>query len=267
MRILLPLFLLHGFCVTAMGTSPATDHTPSSKAKVFVIGLSKTGTTSLGDALEVLNYTRSGWLDIWSRYLSHQALLPTPNLRPLISMSEEYEAFEDLPWCLPQVYTEMSRRYPDAKFILSLRRNEHVWLESMRKHAKAKLWEGHNTIYGGYQVDDNEKVFLKMYLDHIRDVRAFFQTEGMKGRGLEFVIDQLTQSDQEKWQKLVGFLGIDLKDGFIAVGHFPKSNGNHLWSNSDPLGFVWMKYRLMFWIERGIVEVGSLAWMCTSMLL
>jgi hypothetical protein len=265
MRILLPLLLLQGLCFMTMGAPPARQ-VPAAKPKIFVIGLSKTGTTSLGDALELLNCTRSGWADIWSRYLVHQALLPEPNLRPLISLSEQYQAFEDLPWCLPQVYTEMSRKYPDAKFILSLRRNENVWLESMRKHAKAKLWEGHKRVYGGYQVDGNEKIFLKTYLDHLRDVRAFFETKEMKGRGMEMIIDELKVTDYEKWQKLVDFLNIELGDGGITLGDFPKSEGNHLWINGDPMGFVWMKYRLMFWIERGIVEfVDWLGW-CTALM-
>jgi hypothetical protein len=181
-------------------------------------------------------------------------------------MSEQYEAFEDLPWCLPQVYTEMSRRYPDSKFILSLRRNENVWLESMRKHAKAKLWEGHKTVYGGYQVDGNEKIFLKTYLGQLRDVRAFFETQEMRGRGMEMVIDQLKETDREKWQKLVDFLEIELDDGVITLGEFPKANGHTLWINSDPMGYYWMKYRVMFWVERGMISfVDWLGW-CTAMM-
>jgi hypothetical protein len=263
--ILLPLLVLQGLYFAAMG-APSARKVPCTKPKVFVIGLSKTGSNSLGDALERLNYTRSGWTEIWSRYLVHQTLLPEPNLRPLISMSEQYQALEDLPWCLPQVYTEMSRRYPDAKFILSLRRNEHVWLESMRKHTKAKLWEGHKAVYGGYEVDGNENIFLKTYLDHLRDVRAFFETKEMKGRGAEMVIDRLEETDREKWQTLVDFLEIEVDEGVATLGDFPKSNVNGLWINSDPMDFVRMKYRFMFWIERGMVAlVDWLGW-CTALL-
>jgi hypothetical protein len=129
MRILLHLILFHGLCFAAMGAQPA-DHTTSSKAEVFVTGPTKPGTTSLGDTLEMVNCIRSGWLDIWSQYLSHQAPLPTPNLRSLTPMPEEYVAFEPFPWCLPQVYTKMSRKCPDAKFILSLNRtNTCGWRE------------------------------------------------------------------------------------------------------------------------------------------
>jgi hypothetical protein len=66
-------------------------------------------------------------------------------------MSEKYKVFEDLPSALPQVYIMMNKIYPDSKFILSLRRDENIWVENMRKHAKVKLWEGHCEVYGNYQ--------------------------------------------------------------------------------------------------------------------
>jgi hypothetical protein len=121
MRILLHLFLFHGLCFAAMGAPPA-GHTTSYKAEVFVTGLTKPGTTSLGNTLELVNCIRSGWLGIWSQYLSHQALLLTSNLRSFTPRSEEYVVFELFTWCPLQVYTKMSRKSPDAKFILSLRR-------------------------------------------------------------------------------------------------------------------------------------------------
>jgi hypothetical protein len=151
---MLNLQILLSICVSPVILSTVVMGFPSrgpTNPKVFVIGLSKTGTTSLGDAFEILNYSRSGWSDIYSRYLTHQATLPDPNLRPVVSMSEKYQTFEDLPWSLPQVYTNMSITYPDSKFILSLRRSEKVWLESMRRHTRSRIWEGHNTVYGAYQ--------------------------------------------------------------------------------------------------------------------
>jgi hypothetical protein len=44
---------------------------PGLKPKIFVIGLSKTGTTSIGDALEMLGYRRLGWRDIRSQHMVH----------------------------------------------------------------------------------------------------------------------------------------------------------------------------------------------------
>ncbi|KAE8442385.1 hypothetical protein EG329_003401 [Mollisiaceae sp. DMI_Dod_QoI] len=211
-QILLPILVLHVILFAFVLGLPSRS---TANPKVFVIGLSKTGTTSLGDAFEILNYSRSGWTDIWSRYLCHQAtILPIPNLQPVVSMSEKYQTFEDLPWSLPQVYTNMSKIYPDSKFILSLRRSEKVWLEN---------------------------------------VRAFFATEEMKGRGMEMIIDDREESDDIKWNKLVDFLGRDVPGGVKTLGDFPKSNSGLLWTNKDPVGAVWAQYQLMWWAEKGIV--------------
>ncbi|KAF8857683.1 hypothetical protein BDZ45DRAFT_726578 [Acephala macrosclerotiorum] len=250
MQVHLPLLVLHVILFAFVLGLPARGPT---NPKVFVIGLSKTGTTSLGDAFEILNYSRSGWTDIWSRYLSHQALLPTPNLLPVLSMSQKYQTFEDFPWSLPQVYTNMSRTYPDSKFILSLRRSEKIWLESMRRHTRLRLWEGHRTIYGAYQVDGNEEKFLKVYREHMRGVRKFFVREEMEGRGMEIVIDDLKESDEMRWRKLVEFLEADVTGGVGTLGDFPKSNSGGIWINKDPIGTIWAQYQLMWWAEKGIV--------------
>ena len=77
---------------------------PRHRPKVFVIGLNKTGTTSLGDALSTLGYKRLGWKDILSRKLFHDWY--SGHMEHLIGLSRTYEAFEDLPWCF--MYEEMA---------------------------------------------------------------------------------------------------------------------------------------------------------------
>jgi hypothetical protein len=77
MQILLPLVLVHVMLLALVVVYPPRI---STKPKVFVIGLSKTGTTSMGDALAQLNYTRLGWSDIYSRYLVITTFLVSPAL-------------------------------------------------------------------------------------------------------------------------------------------------------------------------------------------
>ncbi len=189
-----------------------------------------------------------------------------PNLEPIISMSAKYDALEDLPWCFPHVYTTMSELYPDSRFILTLRKSDQIWLKSMRQHARSKVWEGHKQVYGGYEVDGNEEVFLKTYNDHLRNVRSFFASDGMKGRGMEMCIDDLIQSDDEKWERLVSFLEINVPGGLGTLGNFPKSNSGSSWLNRDPIGLVWARYQLMFWVEKGVVDfVAYLGWLTALM--
>jgi hypothetical protein len=87
--------------------------------KVFCIGLSKTGTTSLRAALEALGHVAVHWADPLT------CALLGPEHVPL------YDAFADVTvsWRL----AELLRRHPDARFILS-RRPPAAWEESFRRH-------------------------------------------------------------------------------------------------------------------------------------
>ena len=98
-----------------------------SQAKVFGIGLSKTGTTSLYAALDRLGF-RSGTyrhlralgLDAWFRGdFSGDPL-------------GDYDALSDLP--VGAFYRQLDRRYPGSKFILTHRDRE-SWLASCRSYS------------------------------------------------------------------------------------------------------------------------------------
>ncbi|RFU29558.1 hypothetical protein B7463_g6775, partial [Scytalidium lignicola] len=232
------------------------------KPKVFVIGLSKTGTTSLGDALARLSYTRVGWQDIRSRFLFRS--WTRHDLSPLIAMANMYEAFEDLPWAM--VYAEMATIFPDAKFILTLRRSDEVWLKSILDHTDRRIWDGHRVIYGATRGRGHEEAYLKAYKNHTESVRKYFSSSGeaIKGsRLLEFIIDA-PESEEEKergdrWSVLLRFL--DMDDGQETrkvLGEFPKSNGKTSWGNRDPFRFWWTLDRITYHGED--LLVGVLEW-------
>lgn len=201
--------------------APANELRP----KVFVIGLSKTGTTSFGDALYQLGYKRLGWRDLHSGYLVHSYKIG--NLEPLIEQTKKYDAFEDLPW--PKLYREMSRLYPDAKFILSQRKSEAAWLKSVRLHVSRTEWRGYNYFYGASNVTGNEEVFLQSYRNHTEEVREFFATQ--PHRLLEVTIDD----GDVNWDKLCSF--IDCSPHYVKGMPFPKSNSANDWHDGSLAGF------------------------------
>lgn len=96
----------------------------------------------------------------------------------------------------------------------------------------------------GYQVDGNENIFIETYLDNQREIREFFAMDGTEGRGLELVIDH-NETNTDKWAKLVDFLGIDIPGGGWSLRNFFKSNDGQLWRNAEPIGLIWVKYRLL----------------------
>jgi Sulfotransferase domain len=155
------------------------------KSKVFVIGLSKTGTTSLGDALSKLGYRRSGWEDLRSRWLYHAWFWG--NLQALDSHTSRFDAFEDIPWA--QTYRRFADIYPSAKFVLTERRDEETWLNSIEAHTVRRLWDGHREIYGCYEARNCRQSYLGAYRSHNDDAVRFFETRKESHRLLRFVID------------------------------------------------------------------------------
>ena len=195
------------------------------KQRVFVLGLSRTGTTSIGDALALLGYRRLGWKDIRSKHLV-QAFIHG-DLGTLVGQTRYFDAFEDLPW--PYAYREMAEMYPDAKFILSLRKNETVWLESMRRHMGRGMWQPARYFYGAIGVDGNEETVLTHYRNHITDVRNYFQDK--PSRYLELVID----GDDLNWKALCS-LAECLKG--IPTLDFPRSNVAAYWHNRGCIAYL-----------------------------
>ena len=201
----------------------ANTSTESTKPKVFVIGLNKTGTTSLGNALRILGYRTLGWGDFISRKLFHDWY--SGNLQPLIQCSTKYDAFEDLPW--PFAYEEMTTIYPDAKFILTVRENEETWWQSIARHTEKRVWIGHKLIYGSYFATNDKATYIELYLSHRQRVHEFFKNQ--PERLLEVNIDD----ESANWDKLCEFLGCST----VPKSAFPKSNTKNSFLNADPTGF------------------------------
>lgn len=230
--------------------------------KVFVIGLSKTGTTSIGDALERLGFQRIGWEDIRSRFLFRSWL--ASDLNPMISMTQHYDAFEDLPWAL--VYQEMASMYPDAKFILTLRADEKDWLRSIKEHTARRTWIGHEFVYGAKRAQGNEEQYLGAYRSHNNEVRKFF---GNGTRLLEWVVDASgVKGDEDSWSNLLRFLRVNSSE------HARKSLGSFPWTNrTDTLKnkfFLKNFYRgwdqCMYWLEPTLLGVLRLSgWLTSTM--
>lgn len=184
------------------------------KAWVFNIGLSKTGTTSLNDALNVLGYnayhlppiTRSeprpgGKIDLEWTWWVHR-----------------YDALTDL--SVAAVWRELDARYPNAKFIYT-HRNIDKWLDSCRRHFtdalhQARIDQGQTYLndlriafYGAESYDSD--AFRAAYEAHDAAVRSHFS-----GREDFFEYDLTSGAG---WGPLCDFLGKPVPDT-----PFPASN-------------------------------------------
>lgn len=156
--------------------------------KVWGIGLSRTGTTSLADALAMLGYK------------SAHVILPGD--------FEQYEAVTDSTVAVR--YKELDRRYPDSKFILTVRTDIQAWLHSYQRHIgradltkcivewRDEIFRYRPLLYGSMNYD--EDLARSSYFRHLRDVESYF-----KHRQNDLLVMNIFAGDG--WNKLCDFLG------------------------------------------------------------
>ena len=163
------------------------------KPRVFCIGWHKTGTTTLGEALLILNYKVVG------ARLDLAEPLMKGNIDYVLQIAKEFEAFQDVPWAA--LYKELDEAFPGSKFILTIRPAE-AWLNSAKKHFGDRHINLHQWLYGEGNLTGNESLYLKRYQEHNEAVQDYF-----KGRPNDLLVMSL--ADGDGWQRLCSFLELD----------------------------------------------------------
>jgi 3'-phosphoadenosine 5'-phosphosulfate (PAPS) 3'-phosphatase len=178
------------------------------QSKIFGIGLSKTGTTSLAHALEILGYKTRDYLGV-TRYSSGD--LSSIDLDEI----DTNDAFTDTP--VPSFYRELDARYPGSKFILTVRDTD-GWLQSCKKQFTQKLAEKLNKASNQLFMDlyectvfDEEK-FRRGYENFTSGVYQYFNN-----RTQDLLVMDIAAGDD--WEKLCSFLDVPIPD--IP---FPRAN-------------------------------------------
>jgi hypothetical protein len=182
--------------------SDAAPDAPSGPAKIFGIGLSKTGTTSLYAALHELGYAAATFRHM--KRLGMESWFEGDFSPDYLA---EYEAITDLP--LGSFYPALDKRYPGSKFILTLR-DVDKWLRSVEKQftrrANPKPGFVRDVRVGAYGLATfNEDVFRHVYHSHVENVRRYFAD-----RPDDLLVIDVTAGDG--WPELCGFLGRDRPD-------------------------------------------------------
>ena len=74
------------------------------------------------------------------------------------------------------MYKILYKRYPNSKFILTLRKNPDVWFKSLCKHAiRTDTAEYRELVYGYPMPQDNMETYIDFYNSHNKAVRGFFK--------------------------------------------------------------------------------------------
>ncbi len=188
--------------------------------KIFGIGLSKTGTTSLANALEILGYRVKDCLGVTDY---RKGDLSSIDKAALLNN----DALTDTP--IPSYYRELDVEYPDSKFVLTVR-DMGDWLKSCKKQFNQKLadkqTEAHNQLFFDLYESTvfNEEKFRVGYKRFVEGVLDYF-----KDRTDDLLIINVSKGDG--WEKLCPFLGKSIPDV-----PFPKSNVTQIrWFNLHEL--------------------------------
>lgn len=189
--------------------NPAVVNTREHSAKVFGIGLSRTGTTSLTSALVLLGFRAEHFPcdDATRREISEfvrapQKFLPLTILRDL-------DALTDTPIAI--TYQGLDHAYPGSKFILTVR-DSNSWLQSCEAYWSDFLGAGmanvrpelttyiemiNDTIYGVQDFDAQH--FSRAYAQHVAEVHTYFRHRPDDLLVLDLVAGQ-------GWEQLCEFL-------------------------------------------------------------
>ncbi len=166
------------------------------KQKIFVIGLGKTGTTTMDVLLKEFGFRmgnqRQGekLLENWYKR----------DFDPILQLTKTADAFQDVPFGLPYTFQVLHGHYPDAKFILTLRDSAEQWADSLiRFHStifadgqrvptvddlknanyifKGRAYLANRWIYNTPENDPyNRDCLIRFYQTHEAQVRHYFQS-------------------------------------------------------------------------------------------
>jgi hypothetical protein len=175
--------------------------------RIFGIGMHKTATTSLHAAFQILGYESAHWKSAhWAK-----AIWREMNVTGKSHTLERYYALCDLPITL--LYKQLDLAYPGSKFVLTIRKDEFLWLDSVRRHWLREsnrfrsVWDEdpfthiiHNKLYG--RTDFDPLTFLLRYKRHNEEVIEYFKSRP----------NDLLVFDSSGWNPLCSFFKKPIPD-------------------------------------------------------
>lgn len=178
--------------------------------RIFGIGLSKTGTTSLTRALQILGYRTNHFPYSVLRFESGQLNLDLGRI-------QQWDAVTDSPVAL--FFQRLDQHFPNAKFILTQRDVEswldscqynHVWPGDYVRHKGIRFLPHirkilclHRNVFGAEQF--GRDAYHEAYERHQEVVMSHFQH-----RRNDFLAMNICAGDS--WEPLCEFLGVPVPD-------------------------------------------------------
>ena len=197
------------------------DSTKQSKTKVFGVGLSKTGTTSMAVAMEELGYTTTHTDRALAHFMHHK--------HEKLDLTGFYDKVDSV-WDIPTAayYRELHDAYPSAKFVLTVRDSD-KWYQSFQQYLNDFLYfkwgcevpervqRLHEFVYGSRLPNES---WISSYEKHNREVVSYFAKHAPD----QLLVIDITEGNA--WPELCDFL--EINEGPCAdsedVPDFPHVN-------------------------------------------
>lgn len=164
------------------------------RAKVFGIGLNKTGTISLHHALETLGYRSLHWGGPDVRFAVEANAAAG---RPLLTGLDDHDAYSDI-FALSERFDVLDAQYPGSRFVLTTRPVDD-WVESRRKHVLRNRERAAAGEYTGTFLEIEPDAWRAEFAAHHARVAAYFA-----GRH-DLLTFRITEGDG--YERLCAFLG------------------------------------------------------------
>lgn len=183
------------------------------RAKVFVIGLNHTGTTSMQEFLRTAGYKVAPQREFELLRDSYRV----GNWGNLLELIDMYDGFQDSPFSrsTPEFISTLRSRYPDAKFILTVRDSPETWYGTLERLHR-KNWYGFENPITWDQVKSVNYVHPDFLYTSIIDVvgsenHAPYDPKIWKAHYLNYV-----QRCRDQFSDKSSFLEINLKESGAA---------------------------------------------------
>lgn len=180
----------------------------STGPKIFCIGLNKTGTISLHQALTTLGFSSLHWGGPASRQAVERAIRED---KPLLEYLGDYDAYSDIQR-LSVNFDVLDRQYPGNRFILTTRDVEE-WLDSRRRHVLRNRERKARGEYDGTFLEIEPDRWRAQFVGHHERVEEYFRDRD------DLLVMRVTQGDG--YELLCPFLGVP-----ISTEPFPWSHKN-----------------------------------------
>ena len=188
--------------------SAVADDRAEPRPRVFGIGLIKTGTSSLREALELLGYKALHGGPLETMKLVQQSIDAG---EPMLSnLDPDYNAFADV-FGVTYYFYLADVQYPGSRFILTVRDLDD-WLESRRRHTEKNQQLRAAGRYKGDLLEIDLDAWRAEYRRHEAVVRSYFAH-----RPDDLLVYDLAGG--EGWEPLCEFLGLPVPDDL-----FPRAN-------------------------------------------